>query len=468
MYALYSALLTLFLLLTLPYWLLQMLRHGKYRAGLRQRLGSVPAALAAETTKPAIWVHAVSVGEVIASSAVIEQLRQKFPTHRVLVSTTTATGQQLAARRFGAENVFYFPLDFAFAIRPYLDALRPDLVVVAETEFWPNFLRLTKSRGAAIAVINCRISDRSFPGYKRLRFWFPRLLTKTLNNVDIFLAQSEEDRRRLVEIGAPAANVTVVGNLKFDVGAPTPPPIVASLRASFENSAAGPILVCGSTLEGEEGALLSAFRNILVTHPNAVMILAPRHPERFQPIAELVEQLGFRMWRRSLWADEKGAAERRSAEALTGGVFLVDSIGELAALYSLATIAFVGGSLVPRGGHNIIEPALYGVPIVTGNHYENFRDVVNFFASRNAVRIVGLAELPLVLIDLIENVAERETLSRNALAALESQRGATGRTVAALLALMSARTIARTSARTSERTMTTATSKTSTPPGGAA
>jgi 3-deoxy-D-manno-octulosonic-acid transferase len=251
------------------------------------------------------------------------------------------------------------------------------------------------------------------------------------------------------------------------VGAPTPPPIGASLGASFENSAAGPILVCGSTLEGEEGALLSAFRNILVAHPNAVMVLAPRHPERFQPVAEFVEQLGFRMWRRSLWVDERRiddqhSGEPRSSESLAGGVFLVDSIGELAALYSLATIAFVGGSLVPRGGHNIIEPALYGVPIVTGNHYENFRDVVNFFASRNAVRIVGLAELPLVLIDLIENAAERETLGRNALAALESQRGATGRTVAALLALMSARTIARTTARTT----TTATTKTSPPSGG--
>jgi len=184
------------------------------------------------------------------------------------------------------------------------------------------------------------------------------------------------------------------------------------LRASFENSGAGPVLVCGSTLEDEEGSLLLTFRNILVNHPRAVMILAPRHPERFAVVADLVEQLGFRMCRRSLW----------SGEALAGGVLLVDSIGDLAALYSLATIAFVGGSLVPRGGHNIIEPALYGVPIVTGNHYENFRDVVNFFAGRNAVRIVG--------------VAERATLGRNALSALESQRGATGRTVAALLQLM--------------------------------
>ncbi len=426
MYALYSALLAFFLLLTLPYWLLQMLRHGKYRAGLRQRFGAVPPALAGAHDRPTIWVHAVSVGEVVASSAVVEALRQRFPSHLVLVSTTTSTGQTLAARRFGAENVFYFPLDFAFAIRPYLDALRPELVVVAETEFWPNFLRLAKGSGARIAVINCRISDRSLPGYKRFRFWLPKLLEKTLATVDIFLAQTEEDRQRLIEIGAPESKVTVAGNLKFDVEAPPATKIVASLRDSLSQSGAQPVLVCGSTLEDEEGSLLSAFRNILVDHPKAVMMLAPRHPERFAQVSELVEKLGFRMLRRSLW---KG-------EPLAASVLLVDSIGELAALYSLATVAFVGGSLVPRGGHNILEPALYGVPIVTGNHYENFRDAVNFFASRNAVRIVGLAELPLVFIELIENADERATLGQNALAALESQRGATDRTVKALLQLM--------------------------------
>ncbi len=429
MYAFYSALLALFLVVTLPYWVLQMMRHGKYRAGLRQRFGAVPRALAGGGVQPAIWVHAVSVGEVVASSAVVDALRQKFPSHRVLISTTTSTGQRLAAQRFGAENVFYFPLDFGLAIRPYLDALRPELVVVAETEFWPNFLRLAKRSGARIAVINCRISDRSLPGYKRFRFWLPRLLEKTLGNVDLFLAQTEEDRKRLIEIGAAETKVTVAGNLKFDVAPPPLPKVVASLRESFDLSGAGPVLVCGSTLEDEEGSLLSTFRNVLANHPKAVMILAPRHPERCPEVAALVEQLGFRMWRRSLW----------SGEALAGGVFLVDSIGELAALYSLATVAFVGGSLVPRGGHNILEPALYGVPIVTGNHYENFRDVVNFFTSRNAVRIVGLAELPLVFMELIDNSDERATLGKNALAALESQRGATDRTVAALVELMGKR-----------------------------
>src|SRR5882762_3120418 len=422
MYALYSALLALFLLVTLPYWLLQMMRHGKYRVGLRQRLGRVPPKLTAQQGKPTIWVHAVSVGEVVASSAAAEALKREFPSHRVLISTTTDTGQKLAARRFGVENVFYYPLDFGFAIRPYLEALRPELVVVAETEFWPNFLRLAKRSGARVAVINCRISDRSLPGYKRSSFWLP----KALANVDLFLAQTDEDRRRLIEVGAPDSRVAVTGNLKFDVAPPLPPAIVASLRKSLNQTGTEPVLVCGSTLEDEEGSLLSAFRNILANYPKAVMILAPRHPERFASVAELVEKLGFRMCRRSLW----------SGEALSGGVFLVDTIGELAALYSLATVAFVGGSLVPRGGHNILEPALYGVPVVTGNHYENFRDMVNYFSTRNAVRVVGLAELPLVFMELIENDAERTTLGRNALAALESQRGATDRTVSALLRLM--------------------------------
>ena len=421
MYALYSALLGLFLLLTLPYWLLQMMRHGKYRAGLAQRLGRVPPALAAPN-QPTIWVHAVSVGEVVAASGVVAGLKEKFPSHRILVSTTTSTGQKLAARRFGAENVFYFPLDFGFAIRPWLAALRPELVVVAETEFWPNFLRLAKRGGARLAVINGRISDRSLSGYKRLRFWLPKIL----DNVTLFLAQTEEDRRRLIEIGVPDPRVAVAGNLKFDVAPPPPPAIVESLRQNLGRSEAGPVLVCGSTLEDEEGPLLSAFRNILANHPKAVMVLAPRHPERFALVEEMVKKLGFRCSRRSLWG----------GEPLAGGVFLLDSIGELAALYSLATVAFVGGSLVPRGGHNILEPALYGVPIVTGNHYENFRDIVNFFLSRNAVRVVGVAELPLAFMELIENREERERLGRNALAALESQRGATARTVNALVALL--------------------------------
>jgi len=422
MYVFYSALLAVWLLITLPYWLIQMGRHGKYRAGLAQRFGKLPDWLGTPPSKPIIWVHAVSVGEVLTISGLVAELRLRFPEHRIVVSTTTGTGQKLARKRFGEDNVFYFPLDFAFTIRPYLRALAPQLIIIAETEFWPNFLRLAKKNGSKIAVVNARISDRSFPGYRRLRPWLSRALT----NIDLFLTQTEEDSRRLAEIGAAAQRIQISGNLKFDVSPPAPPPIVESLRSAFYQASAGPILVCGSTVDDEEPLLLRAFENVLASHPRAVMILAPRHPERFREVAELLKKLGLRFWRRSLW----------SGEAIAGGVFFVDTIGELAALYSLGTLAFVGGSLVPRGGHNIIEPAQYGVPIIIGTHTENFLDVVSLFRAQNALKVVGPAELPLAFMELISDEGERMALGRRAADTIRAQQGATQRVLVALDALL--------------------------------
>ena len=429
MYVLYSALLLMALLVSLPYWIYHMRRHGKYRQGLAQRLGRVPPGLLARSRQPSIWVHAVSVGEVLAVSGLVEELRRRRPDHRVLVSTTTDAGQKLARLRFGEHSVFYFPLDLGFAIRPWLQAIQPRLVLIAETEFWPNFLRLAKHGGAKVAIVNARISDRSLPGYKRFGWWLPRVI----GNVDLFLAQTWEDRKRLIEIGAPASRVEVTGNLKFDIAPPPVPPVVSSLRESFHRSGAGPILVCGSTVDDEEERiLLQAFQNILASHPHAVMILAPRHPERFAAVATLLEGLGIRFWRRSLW----------SGESILGGVLLLDSIGELPAIYGLGDIAFVGGSLVPKGGHNIIEPARHGVAIVVGNHTENFRDIVWLFQTRDAVRIVGPAELPLVFMELIGNEAERRALGQRAAETLRSQTGATEKTYAALDGLLSSSAVA--------------------------
>src|SRR5277367_4108949 len=300
MYLIYSALLAAGLLVSLPYWLFQGLRHGKYRVGLSGRLGKIPRWLMAQPAPPAIWVHAVSVGEVLAVGGLVAELRRRFPQHRIVISTTTDTGQQLARNRFGGENVFYFPLDFAFAIRPYLRLLRPKLIVIAETEFWPNFLRLAHASGARIAVVNARISDRSWPGYRRFR----HLLAGVLRQVDLFLTQTGEDARRLEQIGAPADRIQVTGNLKFDVPAPAAPPIVASLRAAFQQANASPVIVCGSTVDDEEPLLLQAFENVLASHPRATMILAPRHPERFGEVAELLQKLGIRFWRRSLWSGD--------------------------------------------------------------------------------------------------------------------------------------------------------------------
>ena len=413
------------MLLSLPYWLYQVLRHGKYRRGFAERIGKVPARILA-TSEPSerqtIWIHAVSVGEVLAVSGLVMQLRKTFPQYRIVISTTTDSGQNLARQRFGPENVFYFPMDFAFAIRPYLRALRPELVVLAETEFWPNFLRLVHRSGARIAVVNARISNRSWPRYERFRW----ALTRMLSHVDLFLAQTQEDGARLQSIGADPKRVQVTGNLKFDVNLPPPPPIVESLRRSLAAEGAGPVLVCGSTVEDEEAPLLKAFENLRVSHPHAVMILAPRHPERFDTVAILLQQMGIPSHRRTKW----------QGEPLGGGVFLVDSIGELAALYALADVAFVGGSLVPRGGHNIIEPAQHGVAVVTGNHTDNFRDIVGLFQRRDAVRIVGLSELPLTLMRLLEDDSERRALGRRAKETILSQMGATSRTLDALQSLL--------------------------------
>jgi 3-deoxy-D-manno-octulosonic-acid transferase len=420
-YLLYSFVLALAMLVTTPYWLYQALRHGKYRRGLAERMGKVPARLGSLEGARVIWIHAVSLGEVLAVSGLVGQLRKAFPRHRILISTTTDTGQDQARKRFGEENVFYFPMDFASAIRPYLQALKPEIVILAETEFWPNFLRLAHANGARIAVVNARISDRSWPRYCRFRWALRRMLAQ----IDLFLAQTAEDSNRLEALGADPARVQVTGNLKFDVNLPAPSPIVDSLRRSLAEGA-GPILVCGSTVEDEEAPLLKAFENLRVGHPHAAMILAPRHPERFDTVAKLIEQMSIPFFRRSLWA----------GEPLAGGVLLVDTIGELAALYGLADVAFVGGSLVPRGGHNIIEPAQHGVAIVTGNHTENFRDIVWLFQSRDAVCIVGVSELPLTLMHLVDNDAERMALGRRAKETILSQMGATARTLEALKLLL--------------------------------
>jgi 3-deoxy-D-manno-octulosonic-acid transferase len=421
-YFLYSLLLAAGMLLSLPYWLYQIVRHGKYRAGFFERMGRVPVRLLPAPNHPdtrrIIWVHAVSVGEVLAVGRLVEEMRLRFADHRVLLTTTTDTGQALARQRFGDENVFYFPMDFAFAIRPYLRALRPELVVLAETEFWPNFLRLAHASGAHLAVVNARISDRSWPKYRRFR----RALKKMLAPVDLFLAQTQQDGERLRSIGAPAERVQVTGNLKFDITPSAPPAIVDSLRRSLAAENAGPMLVSGSTVDGEEPPLLKAFQNLRVQHPRAVMILAPRHPERFDDVAILLQQLELPFARRSAW----------QGEPLAGGILLLDTMGELAALYALADLAFVGGSLVPRGGHNIIEPAQHGVAIVVGNHTENFRDIVALFQSRDAVRIVGLAELPLTFMQLLADGAERRGLGRRAQETMRSETGATSRTLDAL------------------------------------
>jgi 3-deoxy-D-manno-octulosonic-acid transferase len=428
-YFAYSVLLSLALLLSAPWWLLEMLRHGKYRTGFGERLGAVPARLKAAQGQETIWIHAVSVGEVLAVTRVVEELRSRLPEWRVVVSTTTDTGQKLARDRFGESNVFYFPLDLGWAIRPYLRALRPKLIVLAESEFWPNLLHLAQSERVPVAVVNARVSDRSLPRYLRFR----GLLRPVLSNVSEFLAQSEQDARRLVTIGAPAERVSVGGNLKFEVKPPGKTAIAEAFGTAVARDPFGPVIVAGSTLEGEEAMLLQCFRRVLKSYPAAAMVLAPRHPQRFEAVAALLQGSGLTWERRSQWTGQPLAA---------GEALLLDTIGELAGLYQFADIAFVGGSLVPRGGHNVLEAAQFGVPILVGPHTENFRDIIDIFQHADALRIVTPELLASAVMRLLDSDDERSRLGRNARAVMQEQGGATRRTVDALLALLPAAALA--------------------------
>lgn len=422
MYILYSFLLACVALLSSPWWVVQILRLQKYRAGIGERLGLVPGRLKRLPNAGCIWVHAVSVGEVLAISQLAAEIKLAFPRHQLFVSTTTFTGQQLARQRFGDDCVFYLPLDFGFTLGPYLKFLKPDLLILAETEFWPNLLHMVHQRGAKVAIVNARISDRSFPRYRRFTWFF----SQVLSNVDLFLTQTADDAHRLVAIGAQPENVQVSGNLKFDIRLSSGSSLVAQLRQAITKGT--PVIVCGSTTDGEEELVLAAFQETLKKYPSTVMVLAVRHPERFNRVAALVESTGLKLVRRSTWSPESG---------LGGCVFLLDTVGELAAVYELADVAFIGGSLVPLGGHNILEPAQHGVAILTGPHTFNFREIVGIFAEGGGLRVVSAEELGKQFTRLIEHADERQTLGRKARELFQQNTGATARTITALQMLMS-------------------------------
>jgi 3-deoxy-D-manno-octulosonic-acid transferase len=411
----YSLALLLALVAGAPYWLFRMAVSGKYREGLSERLGLVPRRL--RIAEQIIWVHAVSVGEVLAASRLIEELGAQ-PGYRMMISTTTRTGQQLARERFGADRVFYFPLDFAFAVRAYLRALRPRMVVLLETEFWPRMLMECRRAGLPVAVVNARISDRSWPRYLRLRFLWRHLL----NGFAVVLAQSEVDAERLTALGA--SNVRVGGNLKYDIRVAQPAGVTEVLRAHLPTGVK--VLVCGSTLEGEEELVAES------ALPDVVTILAPRHPERFGAVAAMLAARGIPFVRRSQWMASP-------APLAVGMFFLLDSIGELASVYSLASVAFVGGGMFVPGGHNPLEPAQFGVPVVMGPHYESFRAIVEKLREANAICVVEPSALSRALKDLLADDGVAKTMGERARAVFESEAGATRQAVEALMAVLEGR-----------------------------
>lgn len=419
-----------------PWWLWKMATTRKYREGILDRMGGVPPWLSSLCRqKPVIWLHAVSVGEVLAVSRLVSELdkvaddqpfRGRVRGFQVLVSTTTRTGQRLAQERFGMNRVFYCPLDLPWAVNAYLRAVRPRMLILAETEFWPNLLNGCFRRGIPVAVVNARISDRSWPRYRMLqRLWRPLLA-----QLSAVLAQSEVDAERLKAIGCQPQRVSVSGNLKFDVRAGVEAEATRQLKAV---GAGMRFVVAGSTLEGEERALLETWPQLLAAELGLLLVLAPRHPERFEAVAGLLERSGLRWSRRSAW---KGRAEAELDALAPGQIVLLDTIGELASIYSLAAVAFVGGSLVPAGGHNPLEPAQFGVPIVMGPHYVNFRAITDDLRAHDAIRIADEGELERTVAALLSHPAEAAAIGENARRVFDQQAGATERTVRALKELL--------------------------------
>ena len=366
---LYSVALGIALLLSAPVWGWRMLRRGQYRQGLAQRLGQVPPALAAAARgRQVVWLHAVSVGETLAALPLIAALQQALPQALLLLSTTTPTGQAVARERLNSDHIFFYPLDFAFAVRPWLHALQPSLLVLMESELWPRMLSECHHASIPVAVVNARISDRSLPRYRALRALWKPLLAK----VSLLLAQSPQDQSRWQSIGAPAERTSVAGNLKYDVPATAETSLAALLRVHLPPNT--PILVAGSTHPGEEELLLAC------TKPPHLLVLAPRHPPRASQVAALIAANRTPI----LLSDW-----RLDPQPLTPThVLVVDTVGELAGLYTLATVAFVGGSLVPVGGHNPLEPARLCIPVLTGTFNENFREIAASLQALSALRTV--------------------------------------------------------------------------------
>jgi 3-deoxy-D-manno-octulosonic-acid transferase len=417
-----------------PWWLWRMATTHKYRDGLLERLGRVPRRLTSDSAQdgsPLIWLHAVSVGEVLAVTRLVKELESALPGHLIVVSTTTRTGQALARERFHSNRVFYCPLDLPWAVRAYLDALQPSLLILAETEFWPNLLHGCFSRGIPVAVVNARISNRSWPRYRRLRsLWRP-----LLSRLSRVLAQSQTDADRLLALGCHLDRVSVAGNLKFDVRVAQESEATRWLKSM---SAGLRFVVAGSTLEGEESALMNAWPRLIATDPQLVLILAPRHPERFSAVGALLDKAGALWSKRSGWTAELSAPRYASRSLRPGEIVLLDTIGELASVYSLASVAFVGGSLVPAGGHNPLEPAQFAVPIIMGPHYANFAAITDSLRSHDALRITEKVDLASNLIELLSNRSAAEAMGNRAREVFDRQAGATDRCLEAISELLAA------------------------------
>ncbi|HXT23949.1 MAG TPA: glycosyltransferase N-terminal domain-containing protein [Candidatus Eisenbacteria bacterium] len=446
MYLVYSLLLGLAAIVLTPYWLVQGIRRKKYLSNLSERLGlSFPALERLPLERPgAVWLHAVSVGEVLAGVTLARRLKEEFPGRPLVVSTTTITGQGLAKERMPfADAVIYFPLDWQFCVRRALTAVKPALVVVLETEIWPNFLRVASENNVPVLFISGRISDRSFArsqswltlfGFYLRPFW-----KDALGRAAGFWMQSEKDAERVKALGARAANVHLGGNLKYDLELPKTTPLADWLEGEIARDGRRPVIVAGSVVATEEPLALIAFGVVQGEHRKALLVLAPRKPERFEAAAQFIEDSHQKWIRRSnlrvTSPSGQHASGSETAMASDVAVLLLDSIGELASLYRLADGVLVGGSLVESGGHNILEPAAFGKVPVFGESMENFAEMAERFVTAEAALQVGSPEdAGVVWIELLRNVERNKKMGETARRLVEDSRGATERAVTAIRA----------------------------------
>lgn len=421
MYWLYSLGLGAFFIGGLPIFAAQAILKGKYRRGLSERLGCVPAW---PGPVPPIWLHAVSVGEVMAATPLVRELGMRRPDLPLLVSTVTDTGRAVAEQRLPARQYVFFPLDFGWAVRSALNRLSPRVVLLTETEIWPNFIRACGTRGIPVVVINGRISPRSFPRYRLVRRWFGRVLS----GVRLFCMQTAQDAERILLLGAPAEKVRVVGNLKYDLPTLREAPDAAAVRARLGLPSGRRLLVAGSTHRGEEETVLGAFRALAGTRQDLCLLLAPRHPERLEEAERLVRKAGLAFVRRS----------QLPATPLDGvAVILLDTMGELAQLYAAAAAVFIGGSLIPHGGQNILEPAAVGRPVVHGPHMGNFVEMRDLFREAGAaIQVEDGAGLLERLAALLDDPALADRMGMAGREIVETHRGATRRTADLVDALL--------------------------------
>lgn len=428
MYVLYSLVSLVLFLVVSPYFLYQAIRYRKYVGSLGQRLGYLPVSFNLDGDR-SIWIHAVSVGEVLTARALVGDLRARYPNLRLFLSTTTMTGQRVARSNIQqVDAVFFFPFDFAFIVRRTLRLVRPRLFIMMETEIWPNLLRACRRTGVRTLLVNGRISSRSYPRYRLARPLFRRVL----RHIDRFCMQGDESARRIIDLGADPARVSVTGSLKFDsLELPTAESLgrgPGRVLRFFRVAPNRPVVIAASTIKGEEEMVLSAFRRVKHSWPGALLILAPRKPERFGDAEVLVRQEGFSVARRTELRIDAEPAE---------DVVVLDSIGELARVFQLATVVFVGGSLVDAGGHNILEPAVFGRPILFGPHMQNFAEIAHAFLEHQAAVEVGSArELEEALPALVGDPVRQASLGAAARALVEANRGAKDKSLAVIAELL--------------------------------